>query len=706
MLPTFIIGLREGLEAALIVGIIAAFLGQQGRTDALRQVWIGTVAAVVICIGIGITLELVSRELPQRQQEGLETVIGAIAVAMVTYMVLWMRKHARGMKGELEGHAASALATGSARALVAMAFLAVMREGFETAVFLLATFQHSTNPLAGGVGALAGIICAVAIGWAIFKGGVKLNLSRFFFATGIVLVLIAAGLVMSSLRTAAEAGWINFGQTQPVDLTWLVRPGTPIASLMTGVLGVPAKPATIELIGYFAYLIPMLALLMVTNFRPRRPATAHEGTHVPVNLTVPKTSHPLPVPESTRRSRRLSALGLAALLASGSAAGCAKVDSTASGSGSAGAVKVVLTDSGCEPSPSQVETGARVFEVTNDGANGVSEAELLAQNGQSILGERENITPGLSGKFSLTLAEGTYKIYCPGAKQDTWTFTVKGGTAVKDWKSNPALVSAIDGYATYVEAQAAELVTVTKALAAAVESGDIDAAKRAYVTARLPYEHIEPVAESFGDLDPRIDGRLGDNGDTPADFIGFHRIERALWADKSLEGMTPIAAGLVTDVTKLQTLIKAKAKRYDPNEVTNGALELMNEVLTSKITGEEERYSHLDLVDFQANLDGTMKIIDLLRPVLAKSAPDLLAKIDTTAKKLQTELDALKAKPGYEDSGFIEWSCAPESETGDLPEGCVATGTTNVTTAQRRALTDAGKPLATLLAEVPVKVVR
>lgn len=313
-------------------------------------------------------------------------------------------------------------------------------------------------------------------------------------------------------------------------------------------------------------------------------------------------------------------------LVAGAAAGCAKEEVK-----SADAVKVVLTDAGCEPSPTQVGAGARTFEVTNDGANAVSEAELLAANGQSILGERGNITPGLSGAFSLTLAEGTYKVYCPGAKQDTWEFTVKGGDKVADWHTNPALVKAVEGYADYVEAQADELVARTEAFATAVDAGDIDAAKKAYVAARLPYERIEPVAESFGDLDPRIDGRLGDNGDEPGDFIGFHRIEQALWADDSLEAMSPIAADLVTDVKELRKLIAEKCKSYEPNEVTNGAVELMNEVLSSKITGEEERYSHIDLVDFQANFYGSMKTVDLLRPVLEKSAPDLLDKIDAEA---------------------------------------------------------------------------
>src|SRR4051812_42595207 len=164
MLPTFVIGLREGLEAALIVGIVAAFLKQRGRSDLLRWAFGGIAAAIVLCIGVGVSLELVSRELPQRQQEGLETVIGAFAVAMVSYMVVWMRRHSRDLKGQLEGATGTALATGSAWALVVMAFLAVLREGFETVVFLLAAFNESDSGWTSGVGATLGILISVALG--------------------------------------------------------------------------------------------------------------------------------------------------------------------------------------------------------------------------------------------------------------------------------------------------------------------------------------------------------------------------------------------------------------------------------------------------------------------------------------------------------------------------------------------------------------
>jgi high-affinity iron transporter len=282
VLPTFVIGLREGLEAALIVGIIAAFLGQQGRRDALRQVWAGTAIAVLICVGIAVALQVISSGLPQRQQEGLETVVGALAVCLVTYMIIFMRQHARDLKGDLQGAAASALASGSSRALVVMAFLAVLREGFETAVFLLATFHASGDATTSWVGAVIGILLAAAIGYGIYRGGVRLNLSRFFRMTGLVLVVVAAGLVMTAFHTANEAGWLSVGQAQAFDLSWLVRPGTPLSSLLTGVLGIQPYPVWIEVIGWLAYLVPMVAIVAwpARSFRrepARRPAGAPAG---------------------------------------------------------------------------------------------------------------------------------------------------------------------------------------------------------------------------------------------------------------------------------------------------------------------------------------------------------------------------------------------------------------------------------------------
>ncbi len=194
MLATFIIGLREGLEAALIVGILAAFLRRNGMS--LGPMWLGVTLAIVLSIAVGVGLALLEQTLPQAGQEALETVIGVVAVFFVTCMITWMSVHARTLKVELEAGAAAAMSRPGAYALTAMAFLAVLREGFETSVFLLATFSASQSAGLAAAGAIMGLLLSLVIGWGIYVGGVKINLSRFFRITSGFLILVAAGLVI------------------------------------------------------------------------------------------------------------------------------------------------------------------------------------------------------------------------------------------------------------------------------------------------------------------------------------------------------------------------------------------------------------------------------------------------------------------------------------------------------------------------------
>jgi high-affinity iron transporter len=257
VLATLVIGLREGLEAALIVGIIAAFLKRNGAS--LKPMWIGVGAALALSIAVGFILQAIEASLPQAAQEGMEAIIGAVAVVFVTTMIVWMKKHSRGMKKELEREAAAALGTGTTWALAGMAFLAVLKEGFETSVFLLATFQASTSSGAAVLGAVIGIGGAIAIGIGLYTGGVRLNLSRFFTVTGVFLVFVAGGLVVTTLRTAHEAGWISFGQQRTIDLSWLAPTGSVQAALITGVLGIPADPRVIEVLGWVLFVVPVLA---------------------------------------------------------------------------------------------------------------------------------------------------------------------------------------------------------------------------------------------------------------------------------------------------------------------------------------------------------------------------------------------------------------------------------------------------------------
>ena len=268
MLPTFIIGLREGIEASLIIGIIAAFLIQRGDRKSLRPMWYGVALAVALCLAVAAILEAVDRALPHKQQEGLETVLALVAVAGVTYMVVWMKRHSRELKGSLERSAESALMLGSAWALIGMAFFAVLREGLETAVFLLAVFGNSTNRAATGTGAALGIAVAVGLGFAIYKGGVRINLARFFRLTGFVLVLVAAGLLATAVHTAHEAGWVAVLQAQAFDLRWLVDPGSVRAALLTGMLGLQPIPTVGETVVWLLYAVPMGLYVLWPARRP------------------------------------------------------------------------------------------------------------------------------------------------------------------------------------------------------------------------------------------------------------------------------------------------------------------------------------------------------------------------------------------------------------------------------------------------------
>jgi iron uptake system component EfeO len=291
--------------------------------------------------------------------------------------------------------------------------------------------------------------------------------------------------------------------------------------------------------------------------------------------------------------------------------------------GPAGAAKtktisVMLTNAGC---PKQLKTvaGPTTFKVKNVDADAVSEFEVLS--GNRVLGEKENLSPGLSGEFTLTLKAGSYTTYCPGGGRERGKLVVSGGG---DTQLAPEGQAAVDQYRAYVQDQTAELVATTKVFTDAVASGGVDAAKAAYAPARVPYERIEPVAETFGDLDPRIDARAGDV--PKKDWGGFHKIEQALYTANTTDGMAPVAAQLQRDVGQLQGLVNDT--QLEPATIANGAVELLNEVSASKITGEEERYSHTDLVDFLANVEGSQAAYDSVKQILATKNPKLAGEVD------------------------------------------------------------------------------
>jgi iron uptake system component EfeO len=340
-------------------------------------------------------------------------------------------------------------------------------------------------------------------------------------------------------------------------------------------------------------------------------------------------------------------IGLTALFA----AGCGSSNDAPAG---AEQMSFELTDEGCVPNTAKAPAGPITFEVENAGSSKVTELEVL--DGDTILGEVENLSDGLSGRFSLTLEKGDYTLYCPGGSEERGTLEVRGKLVADN---SPEVEAAIAQYREYLERNTAALVAATEPFVTAVIAGEVEEAKSLYAAARIPYERIEPVAESFGELDPRIDAR---ENDVPADeFGGFHRIEKALWVHNTIEGMAPVAKQLLADIEELAQ--RVKIVELQAVQIANGANELLGEVSASKITGEEERYSHIDLIDFEANVEGAEAAFDAVEPLLANTDPKL-------AKEIEASFDDVYAslKPYRRGNGFVLYTELTKADTRKLAQ--------------------------------------
>ncbi len=330
------------------------------------------------------------------------------------------------------------------------------------------------------------------------------------------------------------------------------------------------------------------------------------------------------------RSSAVTAVAAAAALTAVS--GCAeKSDSKGSD-----AVNVTASDDKCELSKTSFPAGHVKINVQNKGSK-VTEVYVYAPDDR-IVTERENIGPGTKAEITATIKAGSYEVACkPGMKGDgiRQKITVTGGGAEK--KSDPELDKAVAEYRKYVQQQADETIPAAQKFADAVKNGDLDEAKKQYAVSRTGWERTEPVAESFGDIDPKVDVRE-DGLEKDQKWTGWHKLEKSLWDDKKIsDDDKKLADQLMTDLKDWQK--RVGTAEITPTSMANGAKELLDEVYRNKITGEEERYSHTDLIDFEANVDGAEKAYGLLKPVASKHDPEL-------TKELDKQFDAVKKALG------------------------------------------------------------
>jgi high-affinity iron transporter len=376
----YLIGLREGLEAALVVSILVAYLVRVGRRDRLAPVWMGVAAAIALSAAFGALLTYTSTSLLRsfEAQEAFGGAMSIVAVGFVTWMIFWMRRTARSIKAELTGQLESALAVG-VLGVAAMAFLAVGREGLETALFFWSAVQAAGSTAAPLTGFTLGTLTAVVLAWLLYRRTLTLNLGRFFTWTGAGLVVVAAGVLAYGVHDLQEAGWLPGLTTLAFDVSREVPPGSWYGTLLKGVLNFSPQTTVLEAVVYLAYLLPTLALFL----RPSRP--------------------------------RQTAPVVVALLAVVALAGCGSGEPSGSsaGGGGNGTVTVKAGESTCEVSPSSLDAGTHTFAVTNIGTQ-VTEFYVYAP-GDRVMGEVENIGPSLTRELRVELPAGSYQTACkPG----------------------------------------------------------------------------------------------------------------------------------------------------------------------------------------------------------------------------------------------------------------------------------------------------
>ena len=310
-------------------------------------------------------------------------------------------------------------------------------------------------------------------------------------------------------------------------------------------------------------------------------------------------------------------------------------------------LSVTVNDKGCQPTTLSATAGRVVFEVTNAGAE-FGEFEILT--GSRVIDEVENIVPGFVVNLASRLDGGTYELICYARQSPRGSLTIAGGAAARPSSAivDPSVLSGVeDAYQTYVRGQADQLVVDLEPLVAAIKAGNLEAAKAAYAPSRPAWERIEPVAELFADLDVRMDAREEDfaGGVDDPEFLGWHRLEKGLWADGSTDGLEPIATGLQTDAKDLTS--RLAAMEIEPRVIARGAGELIEEVAQSKLTGEEDRYSEADLWSIAANVDGSRQIVTLLRPTLQQLDGPYLTSIDAAFAAVDEVLARYRDGTGY-----------------------------------------------------------
>ena len=674
--PNFLIGLREGLEAGLVVSILLAALRKTAAPESANHrvssapVWLGVLGAVMVAGSFAAVLTFSTSVLSSRAQEAVGGLLSVLAVGLVTGMVFWMRRTAASLSAQLRGEVQRAVAMG-AGALTITAFLAVGREGLETTLFLWTAVRASGSTAAPLMGAALGLAAAVVLCWLLYRRAVRLNVGVFFNRTAIALIVIAAGVLSYGLGDLQDAGLLPGQRWIAFDLTAHVDPNSWWVSIVTGATELAPKMTVLQVVAWLAYLAVVIptfvhagraaAAARAVSSAPASSAAASSAAASSAAASSPAggspaasepaaATRPAPQPEPVPRrweqlaGRRPWAVAGVLVVAPAVAAAAAIVALPAASASATTAVTV--TSTGCAKDWSAATTGPQTFTVTNQSSK-AGEVNLDNAAG-AVVAEIETLGPATTADMTATLGPGSYTFRCYLSGQTvTTSATVQvTGKAAQGTPAaiQPVTVQELTGpnqkYRAYAAGELRTLASAVTRIKTDLQHGNLGAAKTDWLAAQLDWEKVGASYDSFGADGTAVDG-LPDglvNGVSDSDFSGLHRLEYGLWHGQSAASLVPVVNVLAHDVATVQKNLISDDLAGDPTNLPIRAHEILEDALRDHLSGVDDQGSGDAYPETYADLQVTRVVLSELAPLITARAPKLLPTVQAQLNALQTAL--------------------------------------------------------------------
>jgi high-affinity iron transporter len=632
--PNLLIGLREGVEAGLVVGILLAAarrtardrddLDRDGREMPTVPVWLGALAAVMLSCAFAAVLIFTASALTGQAQLVADGLLSVLTVSLVASMIFWMWRSAASLSDQMRGEVARVAGLG-AGALAITAFLAVSREGLETTLFLWTAARASGQTAGPLAGAAAGLAVAMLLCWLLHRRAIRLNVTAFFHWTTLALVVIAAGVLAHGLGDLQDAGVLSGQRWIAFDLGAHAHPGSWLVSLVSGVTDLPARMTVLQAVAWVAFL----ALVVPAYLRAGRFAGAPADTDVPRWQRL--------------AGRRPWAVAGVLVVVPLLAAFATVASLPTAGSASPLTATVTVTRKTCARDWTSASGGIHTFTVDNE--SGMPGEINLDDASGDIIAEIETIGPGTSAQLTAMLGNGTYVFKCFMGSKPTMTSApvrvvgaantaaassssgrpaLSGPVAVK-----PATIAELTGpnknYEAYAARQVAALTRSVARIEADLRSGDLVAAREDWLAAQLDWERVGASYNSFGPLGLAVDGLPNGlpQGVNDKHFTGLHRLEYGLWHGQSATTLLAVATTLARNVATVQRNLTSAGLAGDPANLPLRAHEILEDALRDHLSWLDDQGGGAAFAETYADLQVTTVVLGYLKPLLEASWPGM-----------------------------------------------------------------------------------